>query len=138
MVSPKSRRKTLKLKEICHAAIPGSDWETIMAAWWIMVDVAHRIGRTDSRLKHPFPWPVIVRFMPRSARDVLWKGARINEFLRSRGFQVKEDLTADNRAMHACLWPFVRKARKNGEKAYLMGKKAFVNGKEIKVGWTFH
>lgn len=40
---------------------------------------------------------------------------------------MKEDLTAEDRATRARL-----KARKNGEKAYLIGNKAFVNGREIK------
>lgn len=118
----------VKVKEICREAIPGSDGKEIAVA----VDVAHRIGRIDSGGKNRFPRPVIVRFTSRSARDAFWKGAKNNEFLRSRGFQVKEDLTVDDRATRARLWPLVEKARKNGEKAYLVGNKAFVNGKEIK------
>lgn len=42
---------------------------------------------------------------------------------------MKEDLTADDQATRAHLWPLVEKARKNGEKAYLVGNKAFVNVK---------
>lgn len=117
-----------KVETICRPVIPGSDGEEVRVA----VDVAHRIGRIDSGGKNKFPRPVIVRFMSRSARDTFWKGAKNNEFLKSMNLQVKEDLTADDRATRARLWPFVEKARKNGEKAYLVGNKAFVNGKEIK------
>lgn len=96
----------VKVKEICRAAFPGSDGEEIVAA----VDVAHRISRMDNGKKNQFPRPVIVRFTSRSARDAFWKGAKNNEFLKSRGFQVKEDLTADDRATRARLWPLDRKS----------------------------
>lgn len=117
-----------KVKGFCSAAVPGSDGEAIVAA----VDVVHRIGRIDGSGKKQFPRPVIVRFASRSARDAFWKGSKNNEFLKNKGVQVKEDLTADDRAARARLWPFIEKARKNGERAYLVGIKAFVNGKEIK------
>ncbi|ROL42095.1 hypothetical protein DPX16_19542 [Anabarilius grahami] len=77
----------VKVKEICCAAIPGSDGEEIVAA----VDMAHRIGRMDSG---QFPRPVIVRFTSRAARDAFWKGAKNNEFLKSRGFSAHSLLSA--------------------------------------------
>lgn len=119
-----------KVKEICCAVVTGSEKATIGAA----VDVAHRIGRMESGGKRKFPRPVIVRFTSRSARDAFWKGSKNNGFLRNEGYQVKEDLTVDDRATCACLWPLIEEARKKGERAFLVGNKAFVNGKEVKVG----
>lgn len=58
----------VKVKEICRAAIPGSDGEEIEAA----VDVAHRIGRMDSGGKNQLPRPVIVRFSSIDQQEMLY------------------------------------------------------------------
>jgi len=97
------------------------------------VDVAHRIGRPSEGGQNQPPRPVIIKFISRTARDILWKGSKANKYLKNNRLNFKEDLTAADRATCSRLWLSVEAARKKGDKAYFVGNKAYVNGKEIKI-----
>lgn len=78
------------------------------------------------------PRPIIIRFMTRTSRDLTWKSAKQNEFLKSRGYNFKEDLSVSDREARRRLWPVVEKARKEGKSAYFSGARAFIEGKELR------
>lgn len=117
-----------QVQDICRAVLPVADAGMVAAA----VDVAHRIGRLKDGGKDQPPRPVIIRFMSRTARDALWRGSKANSYLKNHRLHFKEDLTAADRDARSRLWPAVEAARKKGDKAYFVGNRAFVNGKEIK------
>lgn len=118
----------LQVRDICRAVLPTEEADMVVAA----VDVAHRIGRPKEGGQDQPPRPVIIKFISRTARDVLWKGSKANGYLKNNQLRFKEDLTATDRATRSRLWPMVEAARKKGDKAYFVGDKAYVNGKEIK------
>lgn len=117
-----------QVRDICRAVLPAEEAEMVVAA----VDVAHRIGRPKEGGQDQPPRPVIIKFISRTARDVLWKGSKANNYLKNNRLHFKEDLTAADRATRSRLWPMVEAARKKGDKAYFVGDRAYVNGKEIK------
>lgn len=78
------------------------------------------------------PRPIIIRFMTRTSRDLTWKSAKQNDFLKSRGYNFKEDLSVSDREARRRLWPVVEKARKEGKSAYFSGARAFIEGKELR------
>lgn len=97
------------------------------------VDTAHRLGRSSADSGNgKKPRPVIIRFASRTARDLTWKGAKGNDFLKQNKMYFKEDLTIKDRAPRNLLWPVIDKTRKEGKRAFYVGVKAIVNGKEIK------
>ncbi|KAI2655616.1 Orotidine 5'-phosphate decarboxylase [Labeo rohita] len=67
-----------------------------------------------------------------ATRDLTWKGAKGNDFLKKNKMYFKEDLTIKDRAAQNLLWPSIDKARKEGKRAFFVGIKAIVDGKEIK------
>lgn len=118
-----------RVVEVCKAVV----WDTDKRMITDSLDVAHRLGRQKTsddggRIK---PRPVIMRFISRTARDLIWKQSKSNEYLTTKGLRFKEDLTACDRETRNRLWPTVEKARKEGKNAYFSGSRAFVDGKEI-------
>ncbi|KAJ7998303.1 hypothetical protein DPEC_G00221300 [Dallia pectoralis] len=92
------------------------------------IDIAHRVGKRqeDSR-----PRGIIIRFIARRFRDAIWKAAKKNGFLQSKGLRFTEDLTIEDRENRQKLWPKVKKAREEGQAAYFVGGRGFINGVEI-------
>ncbi len=55
------------------------------------VDIAHRVGRPNADSgKGKKPRPVIIRFTSRTARDLTWKAAQGNDFLKKNKMYSKE------------------------------------------------
>ncbi len=83
------------------------------------VDIVHRLGRkiegnaTRGRT-------VIIQFLSRSSA-----------YLKAKELRFGENLTSMDKAIHKELWPKVEAARQVGKKAYFVGVRAFVDGKEI-------
>ena len=93
------------------------------------IDVVHRLGRREnfSRARG-----IIILFAFRTVRDLIWRQAKNNTFLQENKLRFSEDLTKEERDARARLWPTVEKARKEGMKAYFVGPRAYVIGKEIR------
>ncbi|XP_050974976.1 uncharacterized protein LOC127170781 [Labeo rohita] len=92
------------------------------------IDVSHRVGGKNAEKTRP----VIIRFVARSIRDLIWKNARGSEYLKSRKFRFGEDLTTKDKDMEARnkLWPQIDAAHKKGKRAFYAGAKAIIDGKE--------
>ncbi|RXN22040.1 nucleoside diphosphate-linked moiety X motif 22 [Labeo rohita] len=118
-----------QVMEICKEVVVEEDRNFVASN----VDIAHRVGRSyaDSG-KGKKPRPVIIRFTSRTARNLTWKGAKGNAFLKKNKMYFREDLTIKDRATRNLLWPSIDKARKEGKRAFFVGIKAIVDGKEIK------
>lgn len=97
-----------RVQEICRAVLSDSEVGAVLEA----IDVVHRIGRRKDGNSNQQPRPVIIRFMSRTARDLIWRASKKSEFLSSKKLRFKEDLTAEDRAIHGRLWPTVEAARK--------------------------
>lgn len=81
-----------QVQDICRAVLPVGEAEMVITA----VDIAHRIGRPKEGGPDQPPRPVIIRFISRKARDVLWKGSKGNKYLKNNRLHFKEDLTGSN------------------------------------------
>lgn len=118
-----------RVKEICRAVVPEEQRNEVTAA----VDIVHRLGRLRAAEdQRGNPRPIIIRFISRTARDLIWKHARQSPFLQTRGLHFKEDLTAADKEARSRLWPAVDQARKEGKAAYFSGARAFIDGREIR------
>lgn len=116
-----------RVQEIFKEMLSTKDSAVVVSA----IDIAHRVGKPKgSGANHP-PRPIIIRFLSRSARDLLWKSSKKNVYLLDHHLRLQEDLTSADKEARSRLWPAVEAARKKGEKAYFVGNRAFVNGKEI-------
>lgn len=80
------------------------------------VDIVHRLGRkidgnaTKGRT-------IIIQFVSRSLRDMLWKAAKTSTYLKSKELRFGEDLTNMEKDIRKQLWPKVEAARQVGKKA---------------------
>lgn len=117
------------IKEICREILPEADCISVMGG----IDVVHRIGKVPEQRKNVKPRPVIIRFLSRTARDLVWRNAKANEYLVRKHLRFKEDLTAADKEARIKLWPLVEKARKEGQRAYFVGNKAYVDKKEVRM-----
>lgn len=113
-----------RVTEICEKVAP--ELRTKVAEG---IDVVHRLGRRDNTSRAR---GIIILFAYRTVRDVIWRQAKNNAYLRDNKLRFSEDLTKEERDARAVLWPIVEKARKDGLKAHFVGAKAYVNGKEIR------
>ncbi|RXN11639.1 nucleoside diphosphate-linked moiety X motif 22 [Labeo rohita] len=91
------------------------------------VDVAHRLGRPVAGRTRA----IIILFVLRWVRDVIWKNAENSDYLKECKLRFGEDLTNEEKASRALLWPYVQKAHNEGKKAYFIGSKAYIDGREI-------
>lgn len=111
--------------EICKAVASRkivTSWQTM----WTFIELEDSGKEKKSR-------PVIIRFTSRTARGVTWKGAKGNDFLKKNKMYFKEDLMIKDRATRNLLWTSIDKARKEGKRAFFVGIKAIIDGKEIKM-----
>lgn len=92
------------------------------------IDIAHRLGRRAEGKTRG----VIILFTFRSVRDEIWRAAKNNNYLREKKLRLGEDLTKEDKEKRAALWPIIERARKNGSKAYFVGVKGYIDGKEIR------
>ncbi|KAL0153883.1 hypothetical protein M9458_050804 [Cirrhinus mrigala] len=122
--APEVENENVKVKvmEICKGVAP-----EIMAKMSEAVDVAHRLGRPVAGRARA----IINLFALRWVRDVIWKSAKNSDYLKERKLRFGEDLTKEEKASRALLWPYVQKARNEGKKSYFIGSKAYVDGREI-------
>lgn len=116
------------MKEICKEILPEAEHTSVKDA----IDVVHRIGKRPE-LRNATPRPVIIRFLSRTTRDLVWRNAKTNEYLERKHLRFKEDLTTADKEARTKLWPLVKKARKEGKRAYFVGNKAYVDKKEVPV-----
>ncbi len=91
------------------------------------IDIVQRVGKR-SEVKHR---PVIIRFIVRSTRDLLWETYKRSEHHLFRGVKFAEELTAKDKDTRVRLWPLIEAARKEGKKAFFVGAKVIIDGKEI-------
>lgn len=92
------------------------------------LDVMHRVGRRDQAGAHR---NIIIRFSTRSSRDLVWKAAKDNPYLRESRLRISEALIPADAAARSKLWPLVKKAREEGKKASFSGPFAFIDGQKI-------
>lgn len=92
------------------------------------VDISHRIGRRMEGKTRP----VIIRFVTRSTKDMIWKKGKGSEYLSSKRLRFGEDLTAKDKEVRNKLWPQIEAARKEGRKAFFVGIRAIIDGKELR------
>lgn len=114
----------VKVVDICQKTIMN---ENVKVAEGI--DVVHRLGKKDHNKRTPRN--IIIRFLSRTLRDVLWKTAKQSTFLRENKMRFAEDLTAADRERRQLLWPQVQEARALGKTTYFIAGRAFANGAEI-------
>lgn len=95
-----------------------------------VVDSVHRIGkRKDGNAARG----VIIQFSMRHFRDIVWRDAKGSKFLEEAHLRLKEDLSPDERAARAKVWPLVQKAREEGKRASFIGAFAYIEGKKINI-----
>lgn len=93
------------------------------------IDVAHRLGPRKPGSTQPRG--VIMRFIYRHDRDRIWEASKNSALLRSRQLKFAQDWSPDVRERRRLLYPMVAKAKDEGRTAYLVGGRAFIDGKEI-------
>lgn len=94
-----------------------------------LIDVCHRIGsKEDKRTR-----PVIIRFLSLSARKHIWSKSKDAEIIKVRGMRFQEDFTTWDKEARMLVWPQIREARKKNLRAYYIGAKGYIEGKEIKL-----
>lgn len=113
----------LRVIEVCQAVIPEAKKSV-----HDHIDISHRIGRKEPNRARP----TIIRFSSRSTKELVWKKAKMSEYLKTRKLKFGEDLTAMDKASRNQLWPRVEEARKQGKNAFFVGARAFFEGKEIR------
>ncbi len=91
------------------------------------IDIVQRVGKR-SEVKHR---PVIIRFIVRSTKELLWETYKRSEHHLFRGVKFAEELTAKEKDTRVRLWPLIEAARKEGKKAFFVGAKVIIDGKEI-------
>ncbi|RXN17132.1 general transcription factor II-I repeat domain-containing 2-like protein [Labeo rohita] len=77
------------------------------------------------------PRGIILQFTMRHFRDALWKAAKNSPYLTKHHLRLAEDLFPEDRERRNKLWPLVEKARQQGRRAYFVGPKAYIDGKEL-------
>lgn len=96
-----------------------------------LIDSVHRLGKMQNASDASKPQGVIVQFTMRHFREAVWKAAKNSSFLANNHLRFAEDLSPDDRQLRRLLWPQVEKARREGRRAYFVGPRAFVDGKEL-------
>ncbi len=91
------------------------------------IDINHRVERRIEGKTHP----VIIRFIFRSTKELVWKRGQGLDYLTSRKFRFGEDLTTKDKETHNRLWPHIEGALKEGKKALFIGFKVMIDGKEL-------
>lgn len=104
------------VKDICKEILPDSERTSVTD-----IDVVHRIGKLSELKKNVTPRPVIIRFLSRTTRDLVWRNAKANEYLEKKRLRFKEDLTTADKEARTKLWPLVEKARKEGKASIFYG-----------------
>lgn len=113
-----------KVIDVCQELLP-SEKEKVSDA----IDVAHQVGKLhqiDSR-----PRGIILRFISRRLRDVIWKAAKNSVFLQSKGLRFTEDLAKEDGESRQKLWPMIKSAREQGKSTYFVRGRGYINGSEI-------
>jgi len=110
--------------DICKAVIEDPEEDLRF-----QIDVSHRIGRREDGKTRP----VITRFTTRSSKEKVWKCAKNSEFLKIKKLKFGEDLTTKDKETRTKLWPQIEEARKQGKRAFFIGAKAIIEGKEVKM-----
>ncbi len=109
--------------EICRTVVPGAAY-----IFPLHIDTVQRIGKKgEGKVR-----PVIIRFIARSTKELLWKTSNSSEFHRSSSLKFAEDLTVEDKDTRIRLWPVIEAARKEGKIAYFAGATAIIAGKEIR------
>lgn len=93
-----------------------------------LIDVAHRLG---PKLGNARTRRIIVQFLSRSHRNLIWADAKKSEVLKQKNIRISEDLTQRTKEARNRLWPLVEKDRKEGRCAGFKGPFAIVDGKKI-------
>ena len=93
------------------------------------IEAVHRLGpkrkeQTDSR-------GILMRFISCALRDAIWKAAKKSSFLQENKLRFTEDWCKIDREKRQLLWPVIDTARQAGKKAYFVGGRAFIEGREV-------
>ncbi len=91
------------------------------------IDIVHHVGKKSEGKNQP----VILSFTERSTKELLLTTSYSSEYHRSSPLRFKDVLTAEDIDTRNRLWPQIEAARKKGKKAFFIGAKAIINGKEI-------
>ncbi|CAL9699537.1 unnamed protein product [Knipowitschia caucasica] len=111
--------------DICQAVLP-EDKSRLRET----IDSVHRIG--PKRQSGSKPRAISIQFISRVTRDSLWRAAKTSPFLKDhRDLKFAEDLSKEDRDRRSKLWPIIEKARSEGKKAYYVGCRGFIDGKEV-------
>ncbi|KAL0153456.1 hypothetical protein M9458_051239, partial [Cirrhinus mrigala] len=92
------------------------------------VDVVHRVGKQQLDV---VPRHIIIRFVTRRHRDIIWMEAKSSIYLRENGLHIKEFLSKADTESRNKFCPLVQAARKEGKKAGFSGPFAVINNKRI-------
>ncbi|XP_051517178.1 uncharacterized protein si:ch211-196c10.15 [Myxocyprinus asiaticus] len=94
-----------RVVDICCAVLP-----ELTSKLQQDVDIVHRLGRKleGNAVKAR---TVIIQFVSRSSRDMLWKAAKTSSYLKTKEIRFGEDLTTMDKAVRKQLWPKVEAAR---------------------------
>lgn len=69
-----------RVKNICRALVPEEERNVVAGS----LDVVHLLGRLRDVENNQPPRPVIMRFISRTARDMTWKSAEKNDYLKNK------------------------------------------------------
>ncbi|KAL1266726.1 hypothetical protein QQF64_002401 [Cirrhinus molitorella] len=64
------------VKDICNEILPEAERTSVTDG----IDVVHRIGRIPELKRNVAPRPVIIRFLSRTTRDLVWRNAKKKDF----------------------------------------------------------
>ncbi len=93
-----------------------------------LINIVLRVGQKKEGKNRP----IIMSFKERSTHELLLTALYSSEYHRSSPLQFKDVLTAGDIDTRNRLWPRIEAARKEGKKAFFIGAKAIIDGKEIK------
>ncbi len=96
-----------------------------------VIDIVHHLGKRKPGVVKPRG--IILRFLSRTHRDVIWAAAKNNPFLRDKGLRFAEDLPQAVKETRAKFWPTIQKACSEGKSAYFVGVRAFIGGVELRL-----
>lgn len=116
---------THKVIGICLSVAPDSS-----VSFKNDIDVVHRLGKLKEQDGRPRP--VIIRFVRRSTRDLIWRLAKTSEYLRNHKLRFTEDLSQADKLLRIKRWPLIEAARKEGKKAFFVGVRVIIDGKEVR------
>lgn len=94
-----------------------------------ILDSVHRLGRKeDGRHRH-----IVLQFAMRHFRDEMWRLTKGSAVCKQLNVSFAEHILPADKEARAAVWPQIKKAREEGQRAYFRGAAGYINGKRIAV-----